>query len=241
MEWLKNIMDRVINDKPQYEQIYKAFRFMYRFEFNTRAQLIQEVRKQLYIINPICDREYAKPLYDFHRDNAGKEVNFYLTSRMSIIEENLRHVLVDLYHAPNQAFYAAAEEFYDRLTFANSLNESEFESMQDVWGKFFMEYSSQLWTASSEKYQQANELVREYQNIKRSWRWRITYGDNKYIDAGRKTVWEDDGAVRHVPGDREDSGRHRAELVGGKRSDQKGAGTGQLRLFSRISENLRLR
>ena len=167
VEWLKNIMDHVINDKPQYEQIYKAFRFMYRFEFNTRAQLIQEVRKQLYIINPICDREYAKPLYDFHRDNAGKEVNFYLTSRMSIIEENLRHVLVDLYHAPNQAFYAAAEEFYDRLTFANSLNESEFESMQDVWGKFFMEYSSQLWTASSEKYQQANELVREYQNIKK--------------------------------------------------------------------------
>ena len=167
VEWLKNIMDHVINDKPQYEQIYKAFRFMYRFEFNTRAQLIQEVRKQLYIINPICDREYAKPLYDFHRDNAGKEVNFYLTSRMSIIEENLRHVLVDLYHAPNQAFYAAAEEFYDRLTFANSLNESEFESMQDVWGKFFMEYSSQLWTASSEKYQQANELVREYRNIKK--------------------------------------------------------------------------
>ena len=74
---------------------------------------------------------------------------------------------MDLYHAPNQAFYAAAEEFYDRLTFANSLNESEFESMQDVWGKFFMEYSSQLWTASSEKYQQANELVREYQNIKK--------------------------------------------------------------------------
>ena len=26
VEWLKNIMDHVINDKPQYEQIYKAFR-----------------------------------------------------------------------------------------------------------------------------------------------------------------------------------------------------------------------
>lgn len=166
VEWLKNIMDHVINDKPQYEQIYKAFRFMYRFEFNTRAQLIQEVRRQLYIINPICDREYAKPLYNFHRKSAGKEVNFYLTSRMSIIEENLRHVLVDLYRAPNQAFYAAAEEFYDRLTFANSLNESEFESMQDVWGKFFMEYSSQLWTANAEKYQEVNELVQEYKHIK---------------------------------------------------------------------------
>ena len=33
VEWLKNVMDHVINDKPQYEQIYKAFRFMYRFEF----------------------------------------------------------------------------------------------------------------------------------------------------------------------------------------------------------------
>ena len=139
---------------------------MYRFEFNTRAQLIQEVRKQLYIINPICDREYAKPLYNFHRNTAGKEINFYLTSRMSIIEENLRHVLVDLYRAPNQAFYAAAEEFYDRLTFANSLNESEFESMQDVWGKFFMEFSSRLWTANAEKYQEVNALVQEYRQIK---------------------------------------------------------------------------
>lgn len=166
VEWLKNIMDHVINDKPQYEQIYKAFRFMYRFEFNTRAQLIQEVRKQLYIINPICDREYAKPLYNFHRSTAGKEINFYLTSRMSIIEENLRHVLVDLYRAPNQAFYAAAEEFYDRLTFANSLNESEFESMQDVWGKFFMEFSNRLWRANAEKYQEVNALVQEYQQIK---------------------------------------------------------------------------
>ena len=34
---------------------------MYRFEFNTRAQLIQEVRRQLYIINPICDDKYAEP------------------------------------------------------------------------------------------------------------------------------------------------------------------------------------
>lgn len=166
VEWLKNIMDHVINDKPQYEQIYKAFRFMYRFEFNTRAQLIQEVRRQLYIINPICDREYAKPLYNFHRRTAGKEVNFYLTSRMSIIEENLRHVLAGMYRSPNQAFYAAAEEFYDRLTFANSLNESEFENMQDVWGKFFMEFSTRLWTANAEKYQEVNAVVQDYKQVK---------------------------------------------------------------------------
>ena len=170
VEWLKNVMDHVINDKPQYEQIYKAFRFMYRFEFNTRAQLIQEVRRQLYIINPICDREYAKPLYNFHRDAAGKEVNFYLTSRMSIIEENLRHVLAGLYQTPNQAFYAAAEEFYDRLTFASSLNENEkgskFQSMQDVWGEFFMEYSNQLWSANAQKYQAVNDLVQKFDQIK---------------------------------------------------------------------------
>ena len=168
VEWLKNIMDHVINDKPQYRQIYKAFRFMYRFEFNTRAQLIQEVRRQLYIINPICDDKYAEPFYNFHRDNAGKEVSYYLTSRMSIIEENLRHTLKDLYRAPNQAFYAAAEEFYDRLTFANSLNGSAFEDMKDVWGEFFMEYSSQLWTANAKKYDQVNELIQKYRQLKGS-------------------------------------------------------------------------
>lgn len=164
IEWLKNVMEHVINDKPQYAQIYKAFQFLYQFEFNTRAQMIQEIRRQLYIINPICD-EYAMPNYNFHKTSAGKEVYFYLTSRLSVIEENLRYVLVDMYRMPNQAFYAAAEEFYDRLTFASNLKDGQFVSMDTVWGQFFLEYSNKLWADNSARYEQVNSVVKQYNDI----------------------------------------------------------------------------
>ena len=164
VEWLKEMMDHVINDKPQYEQIHKAFQFLYQFEFNTRAQLIQEIRRQLYIINPIC-QEYAMPMYNFQRANAGKAVYHYLTSRLSVIEDDLRYSLSKLYRAPNQAFYAASEEFYDRLTFASNLKDGQFKSMDTVWGEFFMEYSKQLWQDNLEKYDEPNALVEKYHTI----------------------------------------------------------------------------
>lgn len=162
--WLKSMMDQIIAGKPQYAQIYKAFEFLYRFEFNTRAQIIQEIRRQLYIINPICP-EYAMPKYDFRKQNAGEAVSFYLTSRMSVVEDELRHAFAHLYKAPNLAFYAAAEEFYDRLTFASDLKNGQFVSMESVWGEFFIEYSKKLWTENAEKYNQVNELVSSYQDI----------------------------------------------------------------------------
>ncbi len=164
MEWLKSVMDHVINDKPQYAQIYKAFQFLYQFEFNTRAQMIQEIRRQLYIINPIC-REYAMPMFNFHKSTAGKEVHFYLTSRLSVVEDNLRYSLVDLYRTPNQSFYAAAEEFYDRLTFASNLKDGQFVSMDTVWGEFFIEYSNRIWADNANRYDQVNALVSEYNDI----------------------------------------------------------------------------
>lgn len=164
VEWLKTVMDHVINDKPQYDQIYKAFQFLYQFEFNTRAQLIQEIRRQLYIINPIC-REYAAPGVTFRKANAGQGVYFYLTSRLSVIEDDLRYSLVSLYRTPNQAFYAAAEEFYDRLTFASNLKDGQFVSMDTVWGQFFMEYSNRLWADNAERYDRVNALVQQYNQI----------------------------------------------------------------------------
>lgn len=164
VQWLKTMMDRVLSGKEKYAQIRKAFHFLYCFEFNTRAQLIQEVRRQLYIINPICD-EYAKPSITFRRATCGKEIHFYLTSRMSVIEDELRYHLAKLYRTPNQAFYAAAEEFYDRLTFASDLDGDELTSMSDVWGQFFQEYSAALWQSDLERYEKFNTLVGAYNDM----------------------------------------------------------------------------
>lgn len=111
IEWLKTMMDEILTGNEKYAQIRKGFDFLYRFEFNTRAQLIQEVRRQMYIINPLC-AEYAKPTITFQRSNCENAIHFYLTSRMSVIEDELRYHLAKLYRTPNQAFYAAAEEFY---------------------------------------------------------------------------------------------------------------------------------
>lgn len=161
VEWLKTMMDGILSSDERYSQIRKAFNFLYQFQFNTRAQLIQEVRRQLYIINPIC-AEYAKPTAEFHIANCGKTVHFYLTSRMSVIEDELRYHLSKLIRTPNLAFYAAAEEFYDRLTFASDLSDGSVTSMSDVWGMFFQEYSSKIWKEDTERYDVVNQLIERY-------------------------------------------------------------------------------
>jgi len=163
-QWLKAMMDEILSGNEQYEQIRKGFDFLYKFEFNTRAQLIQEVRRQMYIINPICP-EYAKPAITFQKANCGNAVHFYLTSRMSVIEDELRYHLAKLYRTPNQAFYAAAEEFYDRLTFASDMSGEDLISMADVWGSFFQEFSSKLWKEDSERYEAVNQLAARYDEM----------------------------------------------------------------------------
>ncbi len=161
VQWLKTMMDGILGSDERYAQIRKAFNFLYQFQFNTRAQLIQEVRRQLYIINPICT-EYAKPAVTFHIGNCGKTVHFYLTSRMSVIEDELRYHLSKLIRTPNLAFYAAAEEFYDRLAFASDLSGGSLTSMSDVWGMFFQEYSSKIWKEDTERYDVVNQLIERY-------------------------------------------------------------------------------
>lgn len=165
VRWLKTMLDDVLGNTPEYAQISKAFQFLYKFEFNTRAQLIQEVRRQLYIINPICD-EYAKPTITFKKANCGEQVHFYLVSRMSLIEDELRYHLVKLYRTPNQAFYAAAEEFYDRLTFASDLEGTKLTNMSNIWGKFFQSFSTTLWKNDLQRHQKVNELIAAYNMMK---------------------------------------------------------------------------
>ncbi len=162
--WLKNVMDNVIGNQEDYRQIAKAVTFLNQFEFSIKENVIQEVRKQLYTLNPIADGYYA-PMYNFSPTNSGEEVHYYLTSRLAVIEDELRHAMFSLYRKPNQTFYAAAEEFYDRLTFAIDLkseNESEFRDMNQVWGKFFMQYNDKLWKENAEKYEKVNTLINKY-------------------------------------------------------------------------------
>lgn len=164
VQWLKTMMDGILSSNEQYIQIRKGFNFLYHFEFNTRAQLIQEVRRQMYIINPIC-AEYAKPSYTFPAMDCGNAIHFYLTSRMSVIEDELRYHLAKLYRTPNLAFYAAAEEFYDRLAFASDLSGDSIVSMSDVWGAFFQEYSSKLWKEDTERFDVVNQLIGSYNQL----------------------------------------------------------------------------
>ena len=163
-EWLKTMLDNIFDNNPKYEQIRRGFNFLYQFEFNTRAQVIQEVRKQLYIINPIC-REYAAPFVDFYKPECGKTIHFYLTSRMSVIEDELRYHLSKLYRTPNQAFYAAAEEFYDRLTFASDITEGRITRMSDIWGNFFQEYSSKIWEQDEQNRKAVKDISDMYSSM----------------------------------------------------------------------------
>ena len=121
----------------------------------------------MYIIDPICP-EYAKPSINFQKNNCGDAIHFYLTSRMSVIEDELRYHLSKLYKTPNMAFYAAAEEFYDRLTFASDLSGNTLTSMSDVWGMFFQEYSSELWKNDTMRYEAVNKLVEAYHSFLQS-------------------------------------------------------------------------
>lgn len=163
VEWLWGIMSELISDKAEYAQIYKAFQFLHQFEFNVRAQMIQEVRYQLSIINPMTTDYYMQPDYVFSKADAGKAVHFYLTSRLAILEDNLRHSLVKMNRMPNQAFYAAAEEFYDRLTFASDFKNGTFVDMSEIWGEFFTEYSRLLWAEKVNRHKAMDTVMAEYQ------------------------------------------------------------------------------
>lgn len=164
VEWLKSMMDNVLSSNEDYEQIRKGFEFLYNFQFSTRVEMIQEVRRQLYIINPICS-EYAAPEYQFTHENCGNEIHFYLTSRMAVIEDELRYHLRKLYNSPNRALYAAAEEFYDRLIFASERRESKLIDMRDIWGRFFQEYSEKLSTADMNVFTIVNSLIEMYNEM----------------------------------------------------------------------------
>ncbi|MDO5131888.1 MAG: hypothetical protein Q4D81_02765 [Eubacteriales bacterium] len=164
VEWLKSMMDNVLSSNEDYEQIRKGFEFLYNFQFSTRVEMIQEVRRQLYIINPICN-EYAAPEYQFTYENCGNEIHFYLTSRMAVIEDELRYHLKKLYNSPNRALYAAAEEFYDRLIFASERRASKLIDMQDIWGRFFQEYSEKLSTADMNVFTSVNGLIEMYNDM----------------------------------------------------------------------------
>jgi len=161
--WLWGVMEPLLRDKPEYIQIYKAFQFLNQFGFNVRAQLIQEVRNQLRIINPMTPEYYMQPNYVFSKANIGQAVHFYLTSRLAILEDGLRHSLAKVNKLPNLAFYAAAEEFYDRLTFASDFKNGTFVDMSEVWGEFFTEYSRLLWSAEVERHKSVDVLMREFE------------------------------------------------------------------------------
>lgn len=166
VHWLRLLMDKMIADKPQYTQIYRAFIFLDEFQFNMRAQLIQEVRFQLGIINPMQYDYYMQPDYQFRKQEGARAILFYMHSRLAILEDNLFNSLSKLKNIPNEAFYAAAEEFYDRLTFASDLKSGKFVNMSEIWGEFFTEYSNLIWAERKAKYEEMNQLVAEYSTIR---------------------------------------------------------------------------
>lgn len=158
---LRTMFERILGNNGKYVQIYEAILFLDNFQFNTRATIIQTVRSQLGIINPLC-RDYAKPEINFYAGECGREIDYCLTSRLSLIEENLRHELMGLYNTPNKAFYAVAEEFYDRLTFAaTDLSSGKITNMSDVWGYFFQDFSSVIWKEQAQDVKLLNDLIHE--------------------------------------------------------------------------------
>lgn len=162
-KWLWSVMEPLIRDKQEYSQIYRAFQFLSQFEFNVRAQMIQEVRNQLRIINPMTPDYYMQPNYVFHKANVGQAVHFYLTSRLAILEDGLRHNLALMNKMPNQAFYAAAEEFYDRLTFASDFKNGVFVDMSEIWSQFFTEYSRRIWEKETGGHTAVSAISKEYE------------------------------------------------------------------------------
>lgn len=162
--WLWNIMEPMLRDNPEYIQIYRAFQFLDQFNFNIRAQIIQEVRYQLRIINDMTTDFYMRPNYTFDKSNAGQAVHFYMTSRLAILEDGLRESLMQMNKMPNQAFHAAAEEFYDRLTFASDFKNGRFVNMANIWGKFFSQYSGLIWKKEMEKQEAVKRVMKEYKD-----------------------------------------------------------------------------
>lgn len=163
---LRGMLEDIIADNEKYKQIYDAITFLDNFEFNTRAIIIQTVRSQLSIINPLS-AEYAKPEPNFQVMECGAEIEYYLTSRLSLIEENLRHELIGIYNSPNKAFYAVAQEFYDKLIFAVSdFSEGKLVMMSDVWGFFFQDYSAQIWKDQAQDVELLNDLIRDIKLLK---------------------------------------------------------------------------
>lgn len=167
-KWLWEIIAPLIKDQPEYNQIYRALQFLYQFEFNVRAELIRAVRNQLSIINPMTPEYYMQPDYSFSKLDAGKAIKFFMTSRIAILEDGLRHSLSNLNKLPNEAFYAAAEEFYDRLTFSSNLDDGNFIDMSDIWGKFFTQYGPILFAKNLEKYKKMKEIMFEYDTFKKN-------------------------------------------------------------------------
>ncbi len=166
VKWLWNVLEPHIKDQPEYSQIYKALQFLNQFEFNVRAQIILDVRHQLGIINPMTPDLYMKPDHNFSKLDAGKAIKFFMTSRIAILEDGLRHSLSQINKMPNQAFYAAAEEVYDRLTFASDLDSGKIVNMSNVWGKFFTQFGPILFREHLAKYQQMNEFAQKYKEYK---------------------------------------------------------------------------
>ena len=163
---LKGLMEDIIAEDEEFDQIYEAIEYLDNFSFNTRATIIQIVRSHMGIINPLSV-EYAAPETNFNGANCADEIYYYLTSRLSLIEENLRHAMLGIYNTPNQAFYAAAEEFNDKLTFAaTDLSRGRITRMEDVWAAFFQKYSDMIWKSEAQESEVLQELINNIKALK---------------------------------------------------------------------------
>lgn len=161
-KWLFNFMEPYLKDDPEFQEIYKALKFINDFEFNIRAQIILEIRSQLEIINPMVSECYLEPNFTFDRNNAAKAVNFYMQSRMAILQDNLQYSLSKMNQLPNRTFYAAAQELYDRLTFSTTLEDDSLVDMRTVWGNFFAKYGPTIFENDVGVYKQLDAVEKKY-------------------------------------------------------------------------------
>ncbi len=148
-EWLHTFAETHLED-PDYEQIRRAFLFLYEFDFSVRGSLMHKVRMSLYEISR-ANPNMAN--VNFPSDTA-KSIAFQLRIALKGVQEQLKTTLQTFYISPNEAIFAVCDEFFERI--------STSEGAVAAWFKLYSSFAGRIWSRELMASEQAGKALEHW-------------------------------------------------------------------------------
>ena len=154
-EWLSNFSEGVLEDETQYPNIKLAVDTIVSFTFSVRGFLTFEVQNSLLSINPTFTD--VPSVIGQDRSKTARRMWSSLKQCLIAVSDELREKIQTLAIKPNLAIFAELNECYDRIIYA--------EGVQEEWRNFYADKAGALWGEEIRRIQGLGVLCQDWLDI----------------------------------------------------------------------------